>query len=137
MKLLKRFDDLDYYLNEQGYLHSIWKPGSGTKHYREIVNYSAKAMVDHNVGLWLSDCVHLAAVNPPDTDWLANDWLPRVVKTTPFYAIAILYAKDAYGQMSHENAVHEMQEAGHEVASRMRFFGNEAEAEQWLLSLKK
>ncbi|MBJ6107928.1 hypothetical protein JAO73_02815 [Hymenobacter sp. BT523] len=116
-----------------GYVRLEYRPGSReTVQFRAMLTHLAQALARHRWSKALIDQREMTPFTPAELDWMTNEWLPTAVRECGYRYGAALVAHDVFARL----AMNQLVMASRGLAHTYRTFESEAEATEWLESVK-
>ena len=97
---------------------------------RALYQMASQALYQYGVEGILTDHRHMSPLSPAMQQWLVETWTPQAVHACGYRRAAVVQAFNVFSRLA---ASHVVMQLGH-LPFTVRYFDNEPEAEEWLLS---
>ena len=115
---------------EPGIVHHQFKKYVYGDDLKTVLNQGCDQMRTNGATKWLSDDRNNSALRSEDTEWVQNDWTPRVLAAGWKYW-AIVLPQNVIGQMNMKRFI----DLSAETGVKVQVFDNPDEALRWLESV--
>jgi hypothetical protein len=127
-----------YFENEAAALHvfpdknlsvTVWKGFASSPVLREILEKSKQLLSDFPIYYSIGDNRNMKVIRPADQDYINNDWLPEVIKSSQLKKSATIESEDTFGKISSDNI---LRQADKYITFDIAFFKSLEDAVNWL-----
>ena len=121
--------------------HIVWHGFASSQDFRAACLRAYELMRQHRLSKGISDARNLRIISLTDQQWFTDEYLPMVfgLQISSTYYSAVIVPKDYFGRQSLD-AIAEMAQSVitqkyEGLQATTRYFDNEDDARQWLMSL--
>lgn len=125
------------YVSEHNLLKISWNGFVNLVNFKDCLdNLLIFASTHKNVTLFLSDQRKRKVLTKEESEWFANDFAPRFIKSrTKTTKLALIKSEDIFGAKSTENLMNKIVSSHTSGFATYAYFESENEAMNWLLAV--
>ncbi|WP_461491200.1 hypothetical protein [Pontibacter sp. HJ8] len=105
-----------------------WKGFVSSDIFRSTALHLLEFVTEHRITRWLSDRSHMTAILQPDQQWMAEEFIPKIIDS-PLRRMANVLSSDTFKKMTMEQIIRRKSGLG---SIAFRDFETVAEALEWL-----